>query len=88
LPANARLLREKYDTDRDGKLSQKELEAIPQPLRRLVEDRIRQRLAERESTPGEERLPVRTTDPPGLRPGRSGPTGRLPAPEKTGESAR
>lgn len=44
LPADASLLRQKYDLDRDGKLSQKELEAIPQPLRDRVEDMIRKRL--------------------------------------------
>lgn len=45
LPTTAKLLRDKFDTDKDGKLSQKELEAIPQPLRGQVEDMIRKRLA-------------------------------------------
>jgi hypothetical protein len=45
LPANAVLLREKYDKNKDGKLSQEELEAIPQPLRDRVEAQIRKRLA-------------------------------------------
>jgi Ca2+-binding EF-hand superfamily protein len=45
LPADAKLLRERFDKDHDGKLSQEELEAIPQPLRAKVEDMIRKRLA-------------------------------------------
>jgi mono/diheme cytochrome c family protein len=46
LPADAKLLREKYDKDHDGKLSQEELEAIPRPLRDRVEQRIRKRLGQ------------------------------------------
>jgi mono/diheme cytochrome c family protein len=64
LPANANLLRSKYDTDKDGKLSQKELEAIPQPLRGRVEDMIRQRLdadAKGRKTSGPELLPAPRT---------------------------
>jgi hypothetical protein len=46
LPREATLLREKYDKDGDGKLSQAELEAIPQPLRARVEELIRNHLAQ------------------------------------------
>lgn len=45
LPPEAKVLRSDYDKNKDGKLSQEEFDAIPQPMRDRVEELIRKRLA-------------------------------------------
>jgi hypothetical protein len=46
LPEGAKLLRDKYDTNKDGKLSQEEFDAMPEWLRAQVGQTIRQRLGD------------------------------------------
>jgi hypothetical protein len=80
LPPDATLLREKYDTNKDGKLSQEELDAIPRPLRDEVEERIRKRLAKEQ--PASRSGPGGGSTPPSVQApaGRDGPPPRRPEP--------
>jgi mono/diheme cytochrome c family protein len=70
LPPEAKVLREQYDTDKDGKLSQKEFEAIPQPMRARVEELIRKRQAAGAKDRSPELLPVPPRETPATRVGR------------------
>lgn len=63
LPIEATMLREQYDKDGDGKLSQNEFEAIPMPLRDRVEELIRKRLAADAKA-----TPKRDPEPPPAKP--------------------
>jgi hypothetical protein len=51
IPADAKLIREKYDKNKDGKLTRDELEAIPSPLREKIEAVLRERYGTEDEDP-------------------------------------